>query len=76
MLACQRKKYKSKKITDAELIREDYVIPEFLWLRYFIEAHGFKVEEAVMYQDNLRDIILENNGILASGNWMKHIHVR
>ena len=39
------------------------VLPAFLCLRYFIESQGLEVEEAVMYQDNLSAIILENNGI-------------
>ena len=52
------------------------MLPEFLWLRYFIEVQGFKVEEAVMYQYNLMDMLLKNNDILSSGNRMKHILIR
>ena len=44
------------------MIGADNVLPEFLQSRYFIEAQGFKVEEAVMYQDNLSDMLLNNNG--------------
>ena len=29
-----------------------------------------------MYQDNLSAMLLENNGILLSDNWTKHIFVR
>ena len=36
------------------------MLPAFLWPRYFIGAQGFKVEEAVMYQDNLSAMLLDN----------------
>ena len=36
----------------------------------------FEVDEAVMYQDNLSAIILDNNSRLSSGNRKKHIYVR
>ena len=52
------------------------VLPAFLCLRYFIESQGLEVEEAVMYQNNLSAIILENNGRRSRGNWTKHIHIR
>ena len=57
----KRKKLDSGSLTEAELIGEDDVLPEFLWLGYFIEAQVFKVEEAVMYQDNLKSMLLNNN---------------
>ena len=59
-----------------ELIGKDGVLPVFLWPRYFIEAQGFKVEEVVMYQDNLSAMLFENNGRLSSVNQKKHIRVR
>ena len=42
------------------------VLPAFLCLRYFIESQGLEVEEAVMYQNNLSDVLLKNNGRLSS----------
>ena len=52
------------------------MLPEFLWSRYFIEAQGFEVDGAVMYQENLSTFLLKNNGRLSSGNGKKHIRVR
>ena len=60
---------------EAELIRADDVLSELLWSRYFIELQGFEVDEAVIYQDNLSSILLENNGRLSSVNRKKHIPV-
>ena len=54
----------------------DDVLPAFLCSRYFIEAQGFEVEGAVMYQDNMSAMLLENNCRLSSGNRKKHIRAR
>ena len=70
------KNINSRISTEAEMIGEDNMIPAFLWLSYFIEAQGFEVKEAVMYQDNLSTMLLRNNGILSSSNRKKHIHIR
>ena len=57
------------------MIGEDNVFPAFPCSRYFIEVQGFKVEETVMYQDNLSTIIFENNERLSSVNQTKHIRI-
>ena len=61
---------------EAELIGADNVLPAFLWLRYFIDAQKLNVKEAVIYQDNHSDVLLDNNFRLSSGNRTKHILVR
>ena len=60
---------------EVELIGADNVLHIFLCSRYFIEAQGLEVQEAVVYQEGLSSIILQNNGILSSGNRTKHIHI-
>ena len=72
----KRQNLNSRSSTEAELIGSDDVIPAFLCSRSFIEAQGFKVEEAVLYQDNLSAMLLENIGILSSRNRTKHICTR
>ena len=57
------------------MIRAYYVLPPFIWSRYFIEAQGLDAKDAVMYQDNLSAMLLYNNGILSSVNRMKRICV-
>ena len=52
------------------------MLPAFLWLRYFIDAQKLNVKEAVIYQDNHSDVLLDNNFRLSSGNRTKHILVR
>ena len=70
----KRKKLNSIISTESELIGTDDMIPEFLCSRYFIEAQGFSVEEAVVYQDNLSFVLLENNGRLSSKNSEKNTY--
>ena len=54
----KRQKINPRSSTEVELIKDDGVLPEFLWSRYSIEAKGFKVKEAVMHQDNLSAMLL------------------
>ena len=59
----------------AELIGEGNVIAVFVWLRCFIEVQGFEGKYAFMYQENLSSTILDNNGRLSGGNFVKQICV-
>ena len=54
----KRQKINPRSSTEVELIKDDDVLPEFLWSRYFIEAKGLEVKEAVMHQDNLSAMLL------------------
>ena len=58
----KRQNLDSRSSTEAELIGADDVVPLFISSRDFIELQGFEVDEAVIYQDNLSSILLENNG--------------
>ena len=71
----KRKKLNSIISMEAEIIKADNMLTEFLWTRYFIETQGFKVKEAAIYQYNLSTMLLENNEILSSFNCTKHIRV-
>ena len=45
-------KLNTKSSTEAELVGVDNIMPQILWMRYFLEAQGMKVSENVVYQDN------------------------
>jgi hypothetical protein len=72
----KKQKLNTKSSTECELVGVDDVMPQVLWTRYFIEAQGYKVSEAVVYQDNQSAILLEKNGKESSGKKTKHIRVR
>ena len=51
-------------------------MPQVLWTRYFLEAHGFSVSDLVVYQYNQSAILLEKNGRASSGKRTRHINIR
>ena len=61
---------------DAELIGADYVMPQMLWTRYFLEAQGYGIDENILYQDNMSAMLLENKGKKPSTKKTTHINVR
>ena len=51
-------------------------MPQMLWTRYFLEAQGYGIDENILYQDNMRAMLLEKNGKKYSTKNTKHINVR
>ena len=72
----KEQKLNTKSSTKAELIGADDALPQMLWIKYFIEAQGYGIDENIIYQDNLSTILLETNGKKSSTKNMKHIQVR
>ena len=58
----KKQKLKTKSSTEAELIGEDDAMPQMLWTRYFLESQGYGIDKNFLYQDNMRAMLLENNG--------------
>jgi hypothetical protein len=51
-------------------------MPQVLWTRYFLEAQGYGVEDAKIYQYNQSTILLAKNGRASSGKMTRHINIR
>ena len=49
-------------LTEAEFIGIDDALPQILWMRYFMECQGCKVNENIIFQDNKSALTLEKNG--------------
>ena len=47
-----------------------------LWTRYFLEAQGYGVDDAIIYQDNKSAILLEQNGRASSTRRTRHLNIR
>ena len=65
--------YREKKMithssTESELVGVDDVLTQMIWTQYFLKEQGYEIRDNVIYQDNQRDIKLENNGIQSSTN--------
>ena len=50
--ASNKQKLKTKSLTEADLVGVDDLMPQILWMRYFLEAQGMKVSDNLVYQDN------------------------
>eukprot|EP00957_Ditylum_brightwellii_P078619 5977152-Ditylum_brightwellii.AAC.1 len=56
-----KQKLNTKSSTDSELIAVDNAMPYVLWALYFLEAQGYKVGTAKVFQDNMSAMLLEKN---------------
>ena len=54
----KKQKINTKSSIKAELIRADNALPQIMWTKYFIEAHGYGIDKNIMYQDNLSAMLL------------------
>ena len=61
---------------EAELVGVSDVMPMILWTQYFLEAQGYEVRDAKIYQNNQSAILLEKNGHASSGKRTRHINIR
>ena len=55
----QTKKLNTRSSNEADLVGVDDLMPQILWMRYFLEAQGMKVYDNVVYQDNQSAMKLE-----------------
>ena len=68
-------KLNTKNSTEAELVGVDNLMPQILWMQYFLEAQGMKVYDNVVYQDNNSAMKLEMNGRSSIGKKIRHIDI-
>ena len=71
-----RQKINATSSTEAETVAVHEVLPQILWTRYFLQAQGYGVEEAIIYQDNQSAILLAKNGRGLSSKRTRHINIR
>jgi hypothetical protein len=71
----KKQKNNTRSSTEAELVGVDDVAPQMLWMRYFMEEQGMKIDESIISQDNLSAMFLEKNGKESSSKRTKHIWV-
>ena len=71
-----KQKINTESSTEAELVGVDDALPNVLWIRRFLTAQGFTVNDNIVYQDNQSAILLERNGQRSSGKRTRHIDIR
>ena len=57
--ASNKQKLNTKSSTKAELVGVDDLMPQILWMFYFLESQGIKVSNNIVYQDNQSVMKLE-----------------
>lgn len=62
--------------TEAELVGASDLMPQILWIRYFLRTQEYDVRDNIPYQDNQSVILLETNGKDSSGKRTRHIDIR
>jgi hypothetical protein len=70
-----KQKVVSKSSTEAELVGISDGLTQVLWTRLFLEAQGYNVGPAVLYQDNKSTITLAEKGCSNSGR-TRHVNIR
>ena len=47
-----KKKLDTNNSTETDMVVLDDLMPQILWMHYFLEAQGMKVSDNIVYQDN------------------------
>ncbi|KAI2509413.1 Reverse transcriptase (RNA-dependent DNA polymerase) [Fragilaria crotonensis] len=71
-----KQKLNTKSSTEAEFVGASDYLPNTIWVKNFLEAQGYKVEENILEQDNESAIKLETNGRMSAGPKSRHIDIR
>ncbi|KAI2506453.1 Reverse transcriptase (RNA-dependent DNA polymerase) [Fragilaria crotonensis] len=71
-----KQKLNTKSSTEAEFVGASDYLPNTIWVKNFLEAQGYKIEENVFEQDNESAIRLEKNGRMSAGPKSRHINIR
>lgn len=71
-----KQKLNTKSSTEAEVVGASDYLPNTIWLRMFLEAQGYIIEESIYYQDNESAMKIEMNGWRSTGSKSKHVDIR
>ena len=69
-------KLNTKSSTEAELVGASDYLPNVIWVKMFMEAQGYMIEESILEQDNESAIKLERNGRSSAGPKSRHVNIR
>lgn len=58
--------------TETQIVGMGDPMPQVLWSLYFIQAQGYPILHALIYQDKRSAVLLETNGIFSSSKRTKH----
>ena len=71
-----KQKLNTSSSTTSELVAVDQVLLLALWVPLFMEEQGHKIDENIVYQDNMSAILLESNSKKSSGKRTRALNIR
>ena len=71
-----KQRLNTKSSTEGEIVGASDFFPNTLWTKMFMEAQGYRIQDAFFEQDNESAIRLETNGRASAGAKSRHIHIR
>jgi ribosomal protein S18 len=76
MRKSSKQKLNTKSSMEAELVGASDYLPNTIWLKYFLEEQGYRIQENTFMQDNQSAMKLEMNGRKSCGQKSRHIDIR
>ena len=64
----KKQKLNTRSSTEAKLVGADDIATQILWMKHFMEAQGYTIEDNILHQDNKSTILLQENGGRAPGS--------
>ena len=74
--ASNKQKMNTKRYTEADMVGVYDIMPQIVWVRYFLEAQLIKVYDNVVFQDKQSTMKLEENGRASIGKQTRLINIR
>lgn len=71
-----KQKLVAQNSTESKLIRAHNVIPQIIWTQHFLKAKQHTYKDKVLYQGNMRAILLETNSCASNREHACHINSR
>ena len=71
----KKHKINANSSTKAGLVGTNEALLQMLWTQYFIEAQGFTIDESMLFHNNLRAALLEQNMMASISKRTKHSRV-
>jgi hypothetical protein len=72
----KRQNINTKSSTEAELVGASDYLPNTLYVKLFMEAQGYPIDQSLFHQDNESAIKMEQNGKASCGQRSRHIDIR
>jgi hypothetical protein len=71
-----KQKVNTQSSTEAELVSINNIIAKVVWMKLYLEAQGFTVNQNIIMRDNISSMKLEMNAKTSSGKRTRHLDIK